>query len=60
MRLFNLKQGRIILIAPQKDGSLRSMQIKAPILDDKELNNYIDKLFKQENVNQFFSDTNNI
>lgn len=60
MRLFNLKQGRIILIAPQKDGSLRSMQIKTPTLDDKELNNYIDEVLKQENVKQFFSDTNNI
>jgi len=60
MRLFNLKQGRIILIAPQKDGSLRSMQIKAPILDDKELGNYIDKTIMQEDVKQFFCDTNNI
>lgn len=60
MRLFNLKQGRIILIAPQKDGSLRSMQIKTPILDDKELSNYIDKMLTQENVKQFFSDPNNI
>ncbi|MFT3904391.1 MAG: hypothetical protein QM727_14570 [Niabella sp.] len=60
MRLFNLKQGRIVLIAPQKDGSLRSMQIKSPILDDKELNDYIEKLLKQEDVRQFFSDPNNI
>lgn len=60
MRLFDLKNGRIILVAPQKDGSLRSMQINPPILDDKELVNYIDKLLKQEAVRQFFVDTNNI
>lgn len=60
MRLFNLKNGRIILIAPQKDGSLRSMQINPPILDDKELPNYIDKILKQEDVKHFFTDGNNI
>lgn len=60
MRLFNLKHGRIILIAPQKDGSLRSMQINSSILDDKELGAYIDKILTQENVKKFFSDINNI
>lgn len=60
MRLFNLKQGRIILIAPQKDGSLRSLQIKTPILDEKELSEYLDKMLTQENVKQFFRDPGNI
>jgi len=60
MRLFNLKNGRIILIAPQKDGSLRSMQINPPILDDKELPNYIDTILKQEDIKHFFTDVNNI
>lgn len=60
MRLFNLKNGRIILIAPQKDGSLRSMQINPPILNDQELNDYINKILKQEDVKQFFTDKNNI
>jgi len=60
MRLFNLKQGRIVLIAPQKDGSLRSMQIKSPTLDDKELADYVNKMLKQDNVKKFFSATTNI
>lgn len=60
MRLFNLKNGRIILIAPQKDGSLRSMQLETPILSDKELSDYINKILQQDNVKIFFNNGNNI
>jgi hypothetical protein len=60
MRLFNLKNGRIILIAPQKDGSLRSMQIQTPVLSDKELPDYIDKILQQDDVKKFFSNSGTI
>ena len=60
MRLFNLKNGRFILIAPQKNGTIRSMQIQTPILSDTELESYIEKITKQENVMMFLKNKNNI
>ena len=60
MRLFNLKYGRTILIAPQKDGSLRSMQLTSPILSAMEIKNYIDKILKEQDVNKFFTNKENI
>ncbi|GAA5024641.1 hypothetical protein GCM10011506_08400 [Marivirga lumbricoides] len=54
MRLFNLKHGRTILIAPQEDGSLRSMQIESPILSDIEIENFIKSLLEKKNVKTFF------
>ena len=60
MRLFNLKYGRTILIAPQKDGALRSMQLTSPILSAMEIKNYIDKILKQKDVNKFFTNKENI
>jgi hypothetical protein len=60
MRLFNLKHGRTVLIAPQKDGSLRSIQIANPILSDKEIKAHIEKLLKQDDVKKFFTDDGNI
>ncbi len=60
MRLFNLKYGRTILIAPQKDGSLRSMQILSPILSNQEVKGYIDKILKQDDIKTFFLNMDNI
>ncbi len=60
MRLFNLKEGRIILIAPQKDGSLRSMQIRSSILSDLDIKNYVEKLLRQDNTKKFFLSDGNI
>jgi hypothetical protein len=60
MRLFNLKSGRIILIAPQKDHSLRSLQLTAPILSTKEVPSYLDKILIQDNVKSFFMDKGNL
>lgn len=60
MRLFNLKYGRTILIAPQKDGSLRSMQIQSPIFSNEEIKGYIDKILKQDDIKAFFLSKNNI
>jgi hypothetical protein len=61
LRLFDLDQGRIILIAPQQDGSLRSMQIEAPPLTSKTVEPYlIDNLTQQSKVISFFSKDGNI
>ena len=60
MRLFNLKHGRIILIAPQKDGSLRSMQIENSILTDKEMEDFIEKTLARKDVIEFFGKSGNI
>lgn len=60
MRLFNLKHGRVILIAPQKDGSLRSLQLSSPLLSADEMEAYIDKILKQEKVKEFFTNKANI
>lgn len=61
MRLFDLKNGNTILIAPQKDGSLRSKQIKSPKLSTEELKIYIEHyLIKQEEIINFFTKKGNI
>jgi hypothetical protein len=61
MRLFNLKNGRTILIAPQKDGSLRSMQLQSEqVLSAEDIEKYIDEILMQENVKKFFANKNNI
>lgn len=60
MRLFNLKSGRIILIAPQKDRTLRSLQLDPPIMSSGEISNYIKEILKQNNVKAFFDNKDNI
>jgi hypothetical protein len=60
MRLFNLKYGRFILIAPQTDGSLRSLQLSSPILSSEEIDVYIDDILKQKKVATFFTNKGSI
>lgn len=61
MRLFNLKQGRIIIIAPQKDGTMRSLQLKSEqVLSLDDMENYIDDLINQKNVRDFLTSKGNI
>ena len=60
LRLFDLDQGRLILIAPQKDGSLRSMQIQTPILEESEINGYLKNQIKDKNIKDFFLNDGNI
>ena len=55
MRLFDLSHGKTILIAPQKDKSLRTMQIQSPDLSSEGLDKYIDGLLQQKEVKAFFS-----
>lgn len=60
MRLFNLKYGNTILIAPQKDHSLRSLQLDIPNLEFEQVDTKMDDLLKMDNVNSFFTQPNNI
>jgi|APEBP8051072210_1049370.scaffolds.fasta_scaffold00296_5 hypothetical protein len=59
MRLFDLKYGNIILISPQKDGSLRSKQIKnTNTIASEEMKSYVENLLKEKAIISFFSDKN--
>lgn len=61
MKLYNLKYGKFILIAPQKDGSLRSLQIKEDLnLTSENLKNQLEQLFKKEEIAEFFNNKNTI
>lgn len=60
MRMFDLTKGRTILIAPQKDGSLRSKQIDSPNLTSEKIDSYTNKLLKEKVVIDFFTTTGNI
>lgn len=56
MRLFHLQHGQVILIAPQKDGSLRSLQIKMPEIQSDQVDRIIQKeLLSKEEVVTFFT-----
>lgn len=55
MRLFDLSHGRTILIAPQKDRSIRSKQINTPILSSEEIETFTDSLVKVPRVIRFFT-----
>ena len=56
MRLFDLRIGRIILIAPQKDGTLRSLQLNSPIMSSEEMDEHIKNLMSNDkNVIDFFT-----
>ena len=59
-RLFDLTYGKTILIAPQKDKSLRSLQIKLPMMSTNELEVYTDNLLKKRKVINFFTYFGNI
>ncbi|WP_157485978.1 hypothetical protein [Flavobacterium sp. Leaf359] len=60
LRLFDLDQGRLILIAPQKDGSLRSMQLQLPLTEYEKINDHIRSVIKQDEVKSFFLAKGNI
>ena len=54
-RLFDLKFGKTILIAPQTDKSLRSLQVEMPVLEFEALENYISNLLEEKKVIEFFT-----
>lgn len=60
MRLFDLKNGAFILIAPHKDNSLRSLQMQVPALSTDDVESYIDSLFKQQKAINFFTEEGTI
>ncbi len=57
MRLFNLNDGNVVLIVPQEDGSLRSMQIMPEeLLSFPTIKNYMTSLLiENEGVNKFIT-----
>ncbi len=54
-RLFNLKYGTMILIAPQEDGTLRSKQIKTPGLTADEVKDFTQKTLSKSEATKFFN-----
>lgn len=61
MKLYNLKYGNIILIAPQKDGSLRSIQFSSETdLTPETLKPFIQKLIQKPEITDFFINKNTI
>jgi hypothetical protein len=59
-RLFDLEIGRLILVAPQKDGSIRFYQTKAPPMNAEEREKFIENLKSDANAIDFFKNENNI
>lgn len=55
MRLFDLKYGRTIIIAPQTDNSFRSMQIESPPLSSEQIENYTKKLIEKAEIREFLT-----
>lgn len=55
MRLFDLDDGRVVLIAPQKDGTLRSMQVQPEeIIDGESVNDFLNGLLGKPEIRRFF------
>lgn len=59
-RLFDLTQGRIILVAPQKNGSIRTVQLKSPLLSSDSIEEYTKKLLTNDAIIAFFTYPGNI
>ena len=63
-RIFDLKYGKTVLVAPQKDGSLRFKQLKAPASFDSKNSEFRDNFLKElksnEDVVSFFTTANTI
>jgi hypothetical protein len=60
MRIFNLKAGNTILIAPQKDRTFRSLQIQTPPLTSKIIQGYFHELKNDNQVTKFLAASGNI
>jgi len=59
MRLFHLKYGTIIIIAPQKDGTLRSLQLKEKELNSDILADFIKSdVLKRQKIIEFLTNAN--
>lgn len=60
LRLFDLRHGRTILIAPQKDGSLRSKQLRTDNPTGENLQAWVDGLLAKPEARAFFLAPGNI
>jgi hypothetical protein len=61
MRLFDLNEGSTIIIAPQKDKSLRSLQLQSEeIITKDKLEIYFENLLQKSIVKEFLNDNENI
>jgi hypothetical protein len=60
MRLFNLNFGQVVIVAPQKDDTLRFLQIQREFLSNKDLEEYLKELIKQEKIKTFLTMEGNI
>ncbi|MFT4780310.1 MAG: hypothetical protein ACI80P_001427 [Flavobacteriales bacterium] len=58
--MFNLTQGQTILIAHQKDNSLRSLQLNLPELSSDEIDQYTAELLEKNEISAFFTSPGNI
>lgn len=54
-RLFDLNYGKTVLIAPQKDQSLRSLQIKSPQITSDSIIPYTNQLLMDKKIIEFFN-----
>lgn len=59
-RIFDLGFGKTILLAPQKDKTLRSLQIESPRMTSDSVTEYSDNLLLDEKVRTFFENNDNI
>ena len=59
-RTFDLRVGRLIMVAPQKDGSIRFYQKDAPCMNSNELDYYLQDLKEDKHVIGFFAQAGNI
>lgn len=59
-RLFDLSFGKTVLIAPQKDKSLRSLQIKSAQMTSDSIIQINNKLLKDKKISDFFENNENI
>lgn len=60
MRFFDLRFGQTILIAPQKDNSLRFLQVPSPGLNSLTAPAYVEKLLTKAEILNFFQQKGNI
>lgn len=59
-RVFDLRFGQTILVAPQQDKSLRFLQLEAPLFSRKTLPTYLRELQQMEQVKNFLQQAGNI
>ena len=60
MRLFNLNFGQVVIVAPQKDDTLRFLQIQREFLSSEDLEDYLRELIKKDKIKTFLTMEGNI